>query len=96
MDSPDETLTHISAGKVQGTPVVTSHGEPLGEITTSCWRSALGGSLTLSCVPDAGGYVVCIPDEALRSGPILRDTGTWDNGLADRINRYYQRWLNED
>ncbi len=32
MDSPDESLTLISAGKVQGTKVYSEHGEELGEI----------------------------------------------------------------
>lgn len=32
MDSPDETLTLISAGKVQGTPVLSAEGETVGEI----------------------------------------------------------------
>ncbi len=32
MDSPDETLTLISAGKVQGTPVLDPDGKALGEI----------------------------------------------------------------
>jgi sporulation protein YlmC with PRC-barrel domain len=32
MDSPDESLTLISAGKVQGTPVISSDGDTLGEI----------------------------------------------------------------
>jgi len=32
MDSPDETITLISAGKVQGTPVLDLNGQSLGEI----------------------------------------------------------------
>jgi sporulation protein YlmC with PRC-barrel domain len=32
MDSPDETITLISAGKVQGTPVLNPDGDTLGEI----------------------------------------------------------------
>jgi len=115
MDSPDDTLTLISAGKVQGTPVLSAHGEPLGEIYDVMLEKrsgriayavmSLGGILgigkqyhplpwqALKYVPDAGGYVVCVPDEALRSGPIFCSSGTWDSELADRINRYYQRWF---
>jgi sporulation protein YlmC with PRC-barrel domain len=32
LDSPDETLSLISAGKVQGTPVLAPDGQALGEI----------------------------------------------------------------
>jgi len=32
MNSPDETITLISAGKVQGTPVLDPEGRTLGEI----------------------------------------------------------------
>ena len=32
MDSPDETLNLISAGKVKGTPVLSAEGETIGEI----------------------------------------------------------------
>ena len=32
MNSPDESMTLISAGKVQGTPVYSEHAEELGEI----------------------------------------------------------------
>ena len=32
MESPDETTSLISAGKVQGTPVYTTDGESLGEL----------------------------------------------------------------
>lgn len=32
MDSPDETLNLISAGKVQGTPVLSAEGETIGKI----------------------------------------------------------------
>jgi sporulation protein YlmC with PRC-barrel domain len=32
MESPDETTSLISAGKVQGTPVYNTDGESLGEL----------------------------------------------------------------
>jgi hypothetical protein len=32
MDSSDETVTLISAGKVRGTPVISPEGETVGEI----------------------------------------------------------------
>lgn len=115
MDSTAETLTLISAGKVQGTPVLSAHCERLGQIYDVMLEKrsgriayavmSFGGVLgvgkeyhalpwqALKYVPDAGGYLVCIPDEALRAGPTLGDSGTWDSALADRINRYYERWL---
>lgn len=95
MDSPDENLSLISAGKVQGTPVLSGDGKPLGEIYDIMLdkRSgriayavmSFGGVLglgkkyqqlpwhTLKYVPGAGGYVVDIPTETLRSGPTLKD-----------------------
>jgi hypothetical protein len=115
MESPDETLSLISAGKVQVTPVLSAHGEPLGEIYNVMLEKrsgridhavmSFGGILgigkeyhplpwqALKYVPDAGGYVVCIPDETLKSGPILSHFGTWDGELAYRINYYYKRWF---
>lgn len=116
MDSPDETITLISAGKVQGTPVLSPDGEALGEIYDVMLEKrtgriayavmSFGGMLgvgkqyhplpwhALTYVPDAGGYVVGIPNEALSSGPTLGDAGTWDGETVERINRYYQHWLN--
>jgi sporulation protein YlmC with PRC-barrel domain len=116
MDSPDETVTLISAGKVQGTPVISPKGEAVGEIYDVMLEKksgriayavmSFGGVLglgmkyyplpwrALTYVPDAGGYVVSIPKEALRSGPTLAELETWDKGFVETINGYYQTWLN--
>jgi hypothetical protein len=115
MNSPDETVTLISAGKVQGTPVLSPEGETLGEIYDVMLEKrtgriayavmSFGGILgvgtkyhplpwrALTYVPDAGGYVVGIPWEALRSGPILDDAAPWNKEMADQITGYYQSWL---
>jgi sporulation protein YlmC with PRC-barrel domain len=114
MNSPDETFTLISAGKVQGTPVLSAEGETLGEIYDVMLEKrsgkiayalmSFGGILgigtkyhplpwhALKYVPDAGGYVVGIPREALRSGPTLDDTNAWDRRLTETIDGYYQEW----
>jgi hypothetical protein len=115
MDSPDETVTLISAGKVRGTPVISPEGETVGEIydvmiekksgTIAYAVMSFGGVLGLGTkyhplpwhalryVSDAGGYVVGIPKEALQSGPTLDELETWDKGLVETINGYYQTWL---
>lgn len=114
MDSPDETFTLISAGKVQGTPVLNAEGETVGEIYDVMLEKrtgkiayavmSFGGILglgtkyhplpwhALNYVPQAGGYVVGIPGEALRSGPTLDDGTGWDKNLAEKIDGYYQAW----
>jgi sporulation protein YlmC with PRC-barrel domain len=116
MESPDETLTLISAGKVQGTPVLSAHGDRLGEIYDVMLEKrsgriayavmSFGGILglgkdyhplpwqALKYVPDAGGYVIGIPKDALQAGPTIADADGWDNALAGQINRYYKAWVN--
>ncbi|MET0408770.1 MAG: PRC-barrel domain-containing protein [Hyphomicrobium sp.] len=116
MNTPDESLTLISAGKVQGTPVIDPHGNNLGEIYDVMLEKrtgrvayavmSFGGVLglgkryhplpwlALKYVPDAGGYVVGIPREALEQGPTLEDTASpWETGLAQKVEGYYQSWL---
>ncbi len=116
MNSPDESLTLISAGKVQGTPVIDPDGKPLGEIYDVMLEKrtgrvayavmSFGGVLglgikyhplpwlALKYVPDAGGYVVGIPREALEQGPTIKDFSTpWDVGLAQKIESHYRSWL---
>lgn len=114
MNSPDETLSLISAGKVQGTPVLSADGEAMGEIYDVMLEKrtgriayavmSFGGVLglgkryhalplhALNYVPDAGGYVIGVPREALRSAPTLDDSSVWDKRLADKIDAYYQSW----
>lgn len=114
MDSPDETPRLISAGKVQGTPVLSGEGESIGEIydvmlekrtgkiayAVMCFGGVLGIGKkyhplpwhALNYVPDAGGYVVGIPRDALQYGPTLDDASVWDKRFADKIDAYYQAW----
>jgi sporulation protein YlmC with PRC-barrel domain len=115
MDSPDETLTLISAGKVQGTPVIDPDGKAMGEIYDVMLEKrtgriayavmSFGGVLgigtkyhplpwaALKYVPDAGGYVIGIPVADLESGPTVDNSGPWETGMAEQIERHYQTWL---
>lgn len=116
MDTPDETISLISAGKVQGTNVLTPDGEKVGEIYDVMLdkRSgriayavmSAGGLLglgtryyplpwhALKYVPDAGGYVVGIPKEALQNGPARDDdVHSWGGAYETEIEAYYKNWL---
>lgn len=116
MESADESLTLISAGKVQGTPVLDPDGNSLGEIYDVMLEKrtghvayavmSFGGVLglgkkyhplpwlALKYVPDAGGYVVGIPREALEAGPTINDSSApWEAGLPQKVEGYYRSWL---
>jgi sporulation protein YlmC with PRC-barrel domain len=116
MDTPDETISLISAGKVQGTNVFAPDGDKLGEIYDVMLdkRSgriayavmSFGGMLglgkryhplpwhALKYLPDAGGYVVGIPKEALQNGPAYEDDAlSWGDGYETEIQAYYKNWL---
>ncbi|RUO97559.1 PRC-barrel domain-containing protein [Hyphomicrobium sp.] len=116
MDTPDESITLISAGKVQGTPVVDPSGNSLGEIYDVMLEKrtgrvayaimSFGGVLgigkkyhplpwlALKYVPEAGGYVVGIPKDALMDGPTIENSGApWETGLQQKIEGYYGSWL---
>ncbi len=112
MKSPDENLTLISAGKVQGTPVFSEHAEELGEIYDVMLNKRTGkiayavlmfGGLLglgrkyvplpwelLSYVPDAGGYVISVPKDALEKVPTLGEQAEWHTDVGEMIETYYE------
>ena len=73
MNSPDESLTLISAGKVQGTPVYSEHAEELGEIYDVMLNKRTGkiayAVLTFGGVLGLGKNYVPLPWELLSYVP---------------------------